>query len=192
MILNGQSVDFDVFNHVDFDTLFATLTVPNKMFKSTHHDYLYYLGVYCREMHADNISWALKCFSGVPKADKNYLSACDALLHLEMQGHCTVDTSGSDLDKAERMLRNVLAGNPENRWMAQMYFALLCGGAGLAPDFPSVDTNADSVVALAKYMRDLHDENTQLKSKVASMESELKKSKAEDAGITMTVPKFFQ
>jgi hypothetical protein len=191
MILNGQSVDFDVFDHVDFDTLFATLTVPSKMFKSTHHDFLYYLGIYCREMHPNNISWAIKCFSGVPKGDKNYLSACDALLHLEMQDHCTVDTSGSDLDKAERMLRYALAGIPENRWMAQVYFAHLCGGAGLAPSFPSVDTNADSLVALAKYMRNLHDENSQLKAKVASMESELKKSKADDAGVVMTGAKLF-
>jgi hypothetical protein len=191
MIVNGQTVDFDLFHHIDFETLFSTLTIPNNMFKSTHHDYLYYLGVCCREMHADNLSWAIRCFKGVPETDKNYRNACDVLLHFEMLNNNTADTPGSDLDIAESMLRYALAGIPENKWMAQQYFVHLSGEERMLPNFPCVDATVDSVVDLAKYMRNMNDENKKLRERVASMESELKKLKAEDAGVTVKSHKLF-
>lgn len=185
-IIKGEPADFNVFDHITFDQLFDVFTSPSGIFRgSPHLDGLYYLGVYCKENDADDMSWAIKCFKSVPPSDKNYQQACDALLHLEMQGHCT---SEMPEDKHERMLRYVLAGIPENRWMAQHYFAQLAGATGGLISLPNVGTDIDSVVLLAKHMRVLHDENAQLKARVASLESELKKSKSE---VVVTKPTLF-
>lgn len=181
LVLRGDDADFNVFDHVDFATLYSIFTTPSKYSRVTHYDFLYYLGVYCRAINeVDN---AIRCFNAVPVSDPNYSKACDELLHFEMQGYKTFDNEGQAYDKVEQMLRYALKGIPENRWMAQTFFMQLCGAA-LSPQFPSVNTDIDSLVALAKYIRNVNNENKELKAKLVVMESELKKYKAEDTEVS--------